>query len=104
MNDKTRLINIIIGLTLFVLIAVFAKGNLFTQQATLALATMMLMIYWWITKPVHLAVTALLPIIVTSLFSIVPLNTVLDDYFSQIVVLLLGANILTITWGIMGTG
>ena len=63
---------------------------------------MVLMIYWWITKPVHLAVTALLPIVVTALLNIAPINTVIDDYSSPIVILLLSANVLTLTWSIWG--
>ena len=52
------------------------------------------MIYWWITRPVHIAVTALVPLLVVSLFSIVPISSVLSDYFSPIVVLLIGAGII----------
>jgi len=101
-KNTYKIINVILGIAIFTCIAVFAKGNFFTQNAAIALATMTLMIYWWITKPVHLAVTALLPVIVTALFNIVPIATILDDYSSPIVVLLIGANILTLTWSIWG--
>lgn len=102
MKTKRNSLNIIIGLALFIIIAFLAPRKLFTQEAYLAIATMVLMIYWWITRPVHIAVTALLPIIINSLFGMVPMPDVLDDYASPIVVLLLGANILTITWSIYG--
>ena len=101
-SESKKALHIFVGLLLFIMIAVLLKGSLFTREAAIALATMVLMIYWWITKPVHLAVTALLPIVVTSIFNIVPIATVLDDYSSPIVVLLLGANILTLTWVIWG--
>lgn len=95
-------LNIIIGLALFILISILAEGELFSQNAAFALAIMAVMIYWWITKPVHLAITAMLPVVVVSIFNLVPIATVLDDYASPIIVLLLGANILTLTWAIWG--
>lgn len=103
MNDTTKkALHTLIGIAVFAAVSIFLKGDLFSSQAALALATMAVMIYWWITKPVHLAVTALLPIIVTALFNTAPINTVIDDYASPVVILLLGANVLTLTWTIWG--
>ena len=102
MNNKPKtLINIIIGIVLFTL-CMLIPGALFVFKVKLALATIAIMIYWWITRPVHIAVTALIPIVVNSLFGIVPMADVLSDYFSPIVVLLLGANILIACW--VGSG
>jgi sodium-dependent dicarboxylate transporter 2/3/5 len=102
MKNKKNTLHILLGLALFIVIAFLAPRGLFTQKAYLAIATMFLMVYWWITRPVHIAVTALIPIIVNSIAEMVPMADVLDDYASPIVVLLLGANILTITWSIYG--
>ena len=46
----------------------------------------------------HIAVTALMPIIIVSIFNISLISTVLSDYFSQIAVLLIGANIIIACW------
>ena len=83
---------------MFAAVLFILHRSIFTFESAAASATLILMVYWWITRPVHIAVTALLPIIVNSLFAIVPMSGVLKDYSSQIVVLLLGANILTLTW------
>ncbi|NLW23783.1 MAG: hypothetical protein GXY91_00785 [Clostridia bacterium] len=56
------------------------------------------MLLWWVFRPVHPSVTALLPIIVTALGGFAPLDLVLSKYSSPIVFLLLGANILTLIW------
>jgi len=101
-QETKRAINIALGVILFAAIAITVRGELFSKEAAIALATMVLMIFWWITKPVHLAVTAMLPILVTAIFNAVPIGTVLDDYSSPIVILLLGANILTLTWMLWG--
>ena len=99
MNKKPKqLLNIVIGIILFVILTLFLPDNLFSFEARLSLATIVIMVYWWITRPVHIAVTALIPIIVTSIFPIAPMASVLDDYFSPIVVLLLGANIIIACW------
>lgn len=97
---KKRGANIAIGILIFLIIYFLAPKNIFTYQSSLAIATMALMIYWWITRPVHIAVTALLPIIINSLTKMTPMANVLDDYASPIIVLLLGANILTIAWSL----
>jgi sodium-dependent dicarboxylate transporter 2/3/5 len=56
------------------------------------------MSWWWIARPVHLAVTAFLPLVVTAVFNFLPLSTILPAYAEQLVFLLLGANMLSILW------
>ncbi len=95
---KSSLLHILIGLAAFALIGFVPAGSLFTPEARIASALLVLMVYWWITRPVHIAVTALLPIIVTSLFNIDNVDVVLANYFSPIAVLLIGANIIIACW------
>lgn len=97
-ESAKRITHIFIGIIVFALVVVLLPGTMFSREAALSLALILLMVYWWITRPVHIAVTALLPILVNSLFGVAPMNTVLDDYFSPIVVLLLGAGIFVACW------
>ena len=94
--------HVLIGATLFTALTLLLPDGMFPLPARLALATITLMVYWWITRPVHIAVTALIPIIVNAFFGIVPMANVLADYFSQIVVLLLGAFIILACWTASG--
>lgn len=57
---------------------------------------------WWITIPVGVAVTALLPIVVCSVFGIVKVGDIIPQYFTDLIVLLIGADILTLTWQTTG--
>jgi sodium-dependent dicarboxylate transporter 2/3/5 len=98
MNKHKRTLIVLSGVLIFILLGSLLQPLGFGREGAYAVATLVLMIYWWITKPIHIAATALLPIIINSLFSVAPMGTVLDDYFSSIVVLLLGANLLTISW------
>jgi sodium-dependent dicarboxylate transporter 2/3/5 len=56
------------------------------------------MSWWWIFQPVHLAVTGFLPLVVLALFDFLPVGTILPAYAQQLVILLLGANILATLW------
>ena len=92
-KQKKLLVNLIGGVLVFTL-ALLLPGSLFSYEARLAVGTIALMVFWWITRPVHIAVTALLPIVMNALFQMAPMDDVLKDYFSQIAVLLIGAHII----------
>src|SRR5256885_4833785 len=54
--------------------------------------------WWWIARPVNLAVTGLLPLAVTAAFNFVPISDVLPAYADEVIILLMAANILTAVW------
>ena len=56
------------------------------------------MSWWWMAQPVHLAVTGFLPLVVLALFDFLPVGSILPAYAQQLVILLLGANILATLW------
>jgi sodium-dependent dicarboxylate transporter 2/3/5 len=53
---------------------------------------------WWLARPVHLAVTSLLPLALAAIFGFVRMADVLPSYADELIILLFGANILTSTW------
>ena len=63
-----------------------------------SLGLLVWMSWWWIFQPVHLAVTGFLPLVVLALFDFLPVTTILPAYAQQLVILLLGANILATLW------
>jgi len=63
-----------------------------------ALGLLVWMAWWWIARPVHLAVTGLLPLAVASAFTLAPIEDVTTSYSQDTILLLLGANILTSVW------
>jgi sodium-dependent dicarboxylate transporter 2/3/5 len=56
------------------------------------------MAWWWITRPVHLAVTGFLPLATVAIFDFAPLARILPAYAAELVILLLAANVLTTCW------
>ena len=101
MKKRKRLIYIVAGPLLGFTVAL-ALPDVFLIQAKVALGVVVLMLFWWITRPVHLAITALIPLVVNAFFEMIPMGNMLGDYFNPIVLLIFGASILTATWSIHG--
>ncbi len=81
----------------FVLVMVLPAGDLSPAQRA-SVGCVLWMGYWWITLPVSAAVTALVPVCINALFHVLPMEEVIGCYFSEIVVLLLGANFISLSW------
>lgn len=56
------------------------------------------MSWWWIAQPVHLAVTAFLPLVAPAVFGFADVGKIMPSYAEPLVFLLLGANILSTLW------
>jgi len=98
-NNKKRLINLIIGPILLILCSVLLPRSIFESYSSrVAIGTVAWMSYWWVTGPVDYAVTAFLPIALNALFQVTDMNSVIANYASETILLLLGASILTVSW------
>lgn len=73
-----------------------------TYEIKCSIGLLLWMAWWWITRPVHLAVTGFLPLATAALFDFVPLSRILPAYASELVILLLSANVLTTCWSLWG--
>lgn len=60
------------------------------------------MALWWIIRPVSIYVTAFVPIVVNAFFNLIPNSHVISQYFSEIAVLLLGSDLICLTWTTTG--
>ena len=74
----------------------------FGREASCALGVAAWMAVWWALRPVDIAVTALLPIVINAALNLIPNERVISQYFSEIVVLLLGADLICLTWNRTG--
>ena len=63
-----------------------------------AMGLLVWMAWWWIARPVHLAVTGLLPLPIAAVFGLAPMGEVATSYAQDTILLLLGANILMSVW------
>ncbi len=90
-----------LGPLAFAAVAALLGGYFGFKEAT-ALGTVFWMGIWWIARPVHIAVTAFVPVVVNALFNLVPMQHIISQYFSEIIVLLLGADIICFSWTATG--
>jgi sodium-dependent dicarboxylate transporter 2/3/5 len=94
---RVRVMHAIGGPVVFLLlVALPLAGIEYPIRASLGL--LIWMSWWWIAQPVHLAVTGLLPLVVLALFDFLPVLDILPAYAQQLVILLIGANILATLW------
>ena len=103
MNNIKRLINLILGPVLYFIIwLACGKAGLLDETAAKGIGVAVWMIYWWVTRPVNITVTALLPGVVNALFGIVPMEDVISQYSSSSIVLIFGSCLLTAPWSKIG--
>lgn len=97
--DSKRIINLVAGPALFALSCLLLPQSVFESFASrAAIGTLLWMTYWWVAAPVDYAVTAFLPIALNAIFQMVDQSEVIANYASEIILLLLGASIITVSW------
>ena len=103
MSKSTQAIHLIVGPLLFILCCLLLPKSIFSTLAMRsAIGTVAWISYWWVMGPVDLAVTAFLPIIINAVLPMTDMSTVIANYSSETILLLLGASILTISWAETG--
>tara|TARA_B100000029_G_scaffold508060_1_gene594049 strand:- start:4692 stop:6176 length:1485 start_codon:yes stop_codon:yes gene_type:complete len=95
--DRKRVATVIAGPTIFFVLAVIPFLGL-PYEVRCSIGLLLWMALWWITRPVHLAVTGFLPLATAALFNFVPVERILPAYAAELVILLLSANVLTTCW------
>ncbi|MBE5938104.1 MAG: hypothetical protein E7265_08755 [Lachnospiraceae bacterium] len=99
MNNRKRIILLLIGPLLWVLCSFVIPESVFpAYESRAAIGTVAWMAFWWVTAPVDYAVTAFLPIAVNALVPMCDMSIVISNYASETILLLLGASILTVSW------
>ena len=97
MHDRRRTISAVAGPAAFLVLAALPLGEL-PYDIRCSIGLLFWMALWWITRPVHLAVTGFLPLATVALFNFAPLDRILPAYAAELVILLLSANVLTTCW------
>lgn len=101
MNAQRRLSYILTG-PLVLLLTTFLLGNLLTIPGSQAVGVLVWMIFWWITRPVHIAITGLVPVIANALLNIVPMATITSQYASDSIILIFGSGLMCLPWVSIG--
>ncbi len=101
MCERKRILYLIVGPMLFVAATAFLHGP-FGVSGAETIGLLLWMVFWWITCPVHMTVTAFIPIIANSLLNIIPMNQIISQYFSDSAILIFCAALLTTPWKAAG--
>ncbi|KAF1295993.1 divalent anion:Na+ symporter (DASS) family transporter [Enterococcus sp. JM4C] len=101
MKAKKRFLYLLLGPTILVLCDLFLS-DILTNPGARAVGVLLWMVFWWVTRPVHMTVTALLPILVNALLNIVPMGSITAQYFSDSIILIFGSGLLTMPWASTG--
>lgn len=96
--NENKLVHIILGPLLFFTCLVILPSSIFSNiTMKAAIGAVIWLAYWWVTKPVDLAVTALIPIAINSIIEIIPMNSLISNYSSETIVLLFSSSILAVS-------
>lgn len=101
MTNKKTLINSIIGPIILFAVTILLNGALSLQGAQ-AIGVLCWMVFWWITRPVHIAVTSLLPVIINAVLDIVPMGPVISQYAAESIILIFGSSLICMPWAAIG--
>ena len=91
----SKKIGLIIAPLLF-LTLVNLPFTMISDRADIVIAIALWMVIWWVTEAVHIAVTALLPLMLFPLFHVTPMEEVSSSYGSPIIFLFFGGFILAL--------
>lgn len=100
---KKHLIGLITGLISFLIIVLFAELDPLKPEITKMAAVAVLMATLWITEAIPLAATALIPLILFPLLSLLPGEEIAGAYINSVIFLFLGGFLIAIameTWGL----
>lgn len=101
MNAKKRLLYILMG-PISLLITTLLLTDLLTKPGAQAIGVLVWCIIWWATRPVHIAVTGILPVVLNSLLNIVPMAGITSQYTSDSIILIFGSSLMVLPWAIIG--
>lgn len=96
-TGKSKIITMILGPLLFGG-AIWLVPDVFSFEARAAIGLLLWMCCWWVTIPLPVSCTAFLPIIINSIFDLVPMDSVTNKFFNEITILLFGADLLSLSW------
>lgn len=93
---KVQLIGLILGPLLFLLFNFLIQLEGLTPAARFVLASTLWIATWWITEPIPIPVTSLLPLVLFPMGQIMDSNKVAANYGNDIIFLFMGGFILAI--------
>ncbi|HKK95080.1 MAG TPA: SLC13 family permease [Anaerovoracaceae bacterium] len=99
--SKKKMIHILLGPVIFIL-CVLLLPDIFPTSGAQAIGIGLWMIFWWITRPVHITVTAFIPVIANAFLNMAEMDPIISQYSSPAIILVLGSQLIIIPWALVG--
>lgn len=99
--DIKRLIYLLGGPLILVACA-FGLQGVFGLKGAEAIGIALWMIFWWITRPVHISITAIVPVVVNAFLNVIPMGEVIANYSSESIVLVFASGLIICPWAAIG--
>ncbi|MEG1683866.1 MAG: SLC13 family permease, partial [Oscillospiraceae bacterium] len=87
------------GLLIF---SIMTLSGIFGTTGAQAIGVSLWMIFWWITRPVHISITALIPAVANAFLNMVPMTDVISQYASESIVLVFASGLIILPWAAIG--
>lgn len=101
MHTQRRFLCILAGPAIYFL-SVLLFSNALTASGAQAVGVSLWMIFWWITRPVHITVTGILPVVANAFLNIVPMSSITSQYAADSIILIFGSGLLSLPWAAIG--
>ena len=101
MSGKRRFLFILMGPAILVL-SILLLTDIFTVPGAQAIGVSLWMIFWWITRPVHITVTGLLPVIANAFLNMTSMAEVISQYSCDSIILVFSSGLITLPWAAIG--
>lgn len=92
----TRILTITGGPLLFFIFLILLPGTFFSKDAAAVMALGSWMILWWVTEPVPIPITSLLPLVMLPLLGVTSVKEVAQPYGDPVIFLFMGGFILAL--------
>lgn len=101
MSIKKRNIYILLG-PCILLVTSLLLSNYFGYTGSLAIGTLFWMVFWWISRPFDITITALVPVVINAVLNLVPMSNITSLYASDSIILIFGSGLLCLPWSKIG--
>lgn len=97
-----QVIKVLTGPTLFVLAHMLLPDNSFSIEQKRAIGTLFWMVAWWLWSPCDYPIIGFVPVALNALFPMIPMSTVIAQFASTSIILVLCGMIITGSWSSIG--
>lgn len=101
MKSSRRILFVLLGPVVFFL-AISLLTGIVSPKGAQAIGISLWMVFWWVTRPVDITVTAFVPVAANAVLNVVPMNGLISQYSSASIILVFSATLLTLPWAKIG--